>query len=86
MFEGELLVTIVAAEVHPGLKRSSDEGIDYRTDIRPRHLADLAHDRKSVFDGRVAEAEIEDIVQVEGLILGHVDHLCVLAGDGLKKS
>ena len=86
LLDGELLVPVVAAGVHPGLERHAHQGVDDRADIGPRHFADLAQDGKGVDDGRVAEAEVKDCVHLEGLVLGHVDHLCVLAGDGLKKS
>ena len=79
------LVSFFDALHHPLFEFISDEGVDDVADVRPGHLPDLPHDRKGSLDSRIGEAEVEDEVQGEVLVLGHSDDPYVFAGDGLKK-
>ena len=81
----ELFVASKALLVDPLLEGLADEGVDDVADVRPGHLPDLPHDRKGSLDSRIGEAEVEDEVQGEVLVLGHSDDPYVFAGDGLKK-
>ena len=83
MLLGEPLVPLLAGLGHPLAEGLADLRVDDVADVLPRHLADLAHDGEAVLDGLVAEAEVQDEVEGEVLVVGDGDDLDVLAGDGL---
>ena len=76
----ELFVASKALLVDPLLEGLADEGVDDVADVRPGHLPDLPHDGEGSLDSRIGEAEVEDEVQGEVLVLGFDDDPDVLAG------
>ena len=70
---------------HPGLEGVADEGVDDVAEVLPGHLPNLPHDGEGLDDGGVGEAEVQDVVQREGLVVGDGDDLDVLAEDGLEE-
>ena len=81
----EVRVPLLAALGHPLGEGITDNGVDDVADVLPRHLPDLPLLRQGLLDGDVGEAEVEDEVEGEVLVLGDVDVLDVLAEDGLQK-
>ena len=79
----EVLVALLAVLQHPLLEGLADECKYDAAEVLARHLADLLHDGEGVDDGGVGEAEVQDEVEGEGLIVGDGDDLDVLAEDGL---
>ena len=79
------LVALLAVLPHPDLEGLADEGVDDVAEVLPGHLPDLPHDGEGLDDGGVGEAEVQDVVQREGLVVGDGDDLDVLAEDGLKE-
>ena len=84
MVLGELLVPLVAALLDPLAEGLADEGVDDVADVLPRHLADLSHNREALLDLWVGEAEVEDEIEREVLVLRHGDHLHLVTVDGLE--
>ena len=81
----EVLISLRAALGHPFGESITDNCVDDVADVLPRHLPDLPLLRQGLLDGDVGEAEVEDEVEGEVLVLGDVDVLDVLAEDGLQK-
>ena len=81
----EELIPLLAVLSHPLLEGLADEGVDDVADVAPGHLADLPDDGKGVDDGAAGEAEVQDEVEGEVLVVGDGDDLDVLAGDGLEE-
>ena len=54
---------------------SPGERIDHVADVLPWHFADFVHLWKGVLDGWEGEAEVEDEVKGEVLVLRYIDHL-----------
>ena len=81
----EVRVPLLAALGHPLGEGLADEGVDDVADVLARHLADLPLLGQGLLDDNVGEAEVEDGVEGEVLVLGNVDVLDVLAVDGLEK-
>ena len=80
----EELIPLLAVLGDPLLEGLADEGVDDVADVAPGHLADLPDDGKGVDDGAAGEAEVQDEVEGEVLVVGDGDDLDVLAGDGLE--
>jgi len=73
----EPLISFLAALHHPLFEFISDEGVDDVADIVPWHLANLAEDGESINDVLVTEAEVEDIIKGELIILRNSNDLDV---------
>ena len=80
----EPLVPLSAALGYPLLERLPDAGVDHVADIRPRHLANLAQDWERVDDVCVGEPEVQDVGERQAVVLRDIDHLDVVAVDGLN--
>ena len=80
----EELIPLLAVLLDPLLEGIADEGVDDVADVASGHLADLPDDGKGVDDGAAGEAEVQDEVEGEVLVMGNRDDLDVLAGDGLE--
>ena len=81
----KVLVPLLAALGDPLGEGITGERVDHVADVLPRHLADLPQHRQGVLDGWVGEAEVEDEVEGEVLVLGYEDVLDVLAVDCLEE-
>ena len=81
----ELRIPLKAVLRDPLLEGLSNEGEDDVADVLPRHLADLPHDGEALHDCPEGEAEVEDAVQRQALVLGNGDVSDVVAEDGLWK-
>ena len=65
----ELRIPLKAVLRDPLLEGLSNEGEDDVADVLPRHLADLPQHGERVHDVRVAQAEVEDEVKLQVLVL-----------------
>ena len=81
----EELIPLLAVLLDPLLEGLADECVDDVADIASGHLADLPDDGKGVDDGAAGEAEVQDEVEGEVLVVGDGDDLDILAGDGLEE-
>ena len=81
----KVLVPLLAALGDPLCECITGERVDNVADVLPWHLADLPHDWQGVLDGWVGEAEVEDEVKSEVLVLRYEDVLDVLAVDCLEE-
>ena len=80
-----LLIPLLAALDHPLVEVLSDFGVDDVADVLPGHLADLLLVGEAVFDVFVFEAEVEDGVQGEALIMWDGDMVDLIPIDRLQK-
>ena len=62
-------VSILAALLDPFLEGLANSGVDHVANVGSRHLADLPQHGERVHDVRVAQAEVEDEVKLQVLIL-----------------
>ena len=69
MLLGEPLVPLLAGLGHPLAEGLADLRVDDVADVLPRHLADLPQHGERVHDVRVAQAEGEDEVKLQALVL-----------------
>ena len=66
----EPVVAVFAAPEDPVLEGGANERVDHVADVASGHLAGLSDDGKRVDDVLVAEAEVQDGVHGELLVLG----------------
>ena len=77
------VVAFIAALEDPVREGSTNESVDHVADVSSGHLADLSDNGERIDDNLIAEAEVEDVVHGELLVLGNRDHFDVVVEDGL---
>ena len=70
----EPLISIIAASFDPFGEGLANKGIDYVACVIPRHLFDFPDNREGIYHCSVAETEVENDLQREGIILRDVDN------------
>jgi hypothetical protein len=84
LLDCEFGVALLASLADPILELISNFCKDNVTNVRPAHLPDLPKDRQRVDNFLMGEGELENEVQLQAIILGHIDDLDLGAWDGPK--
>ena len=80
----EPIISFLAALLDPFSEGLADSGVDHVADVGPGHLADLPEHGERVHDVRIAQPEVEDVVQRQNIVLWDREDVDVVAVDGLK--
>jgi hypothetical protein len=85
LFYRDLLVALLASLIDPFLEIITQASKDDVTNIGAGHLPDLPRNRKAVHHLLMGKCELQDQIQLETLVLGHINDLDVHAVDGPKQ-
>jgi hypothetical protein len=81
LFYGDLLVALLASLIDPFLELITQASKTDITNICAGHLPDLPRNWEAVHHLLMGKCELQDQVQLEALVLGHINDLHVHAVD-----